>query len=135
MEKQKITKALARFGLVGLLALTGCSKRIDFMDGSDLVQVEYGGLDEINCGGRIFIFVEKKDGTSITYDGGRAYPYKNVDPMLHSYKITLRGKKMFFQDPNPDAYRNFTNYIGMVEKIKQEEVNSALGKLEEVERK
>jgi hypothetical protein len=130
METQKFKKAIAQIGLVGLLALgSGCGQRVQFIDGTDQVQVTHAGLSNKSCDGTIRIRVIKSDGNVIIYNGGRASPYEGVEPRLDSFRIINKsqGKDIFVTGEfNQNAYRNFTNYIGRVERNYREEIDTAL---------
>lgn len=128
METQ--TKStLKAWGLVGLITLSGCSKKVNFMDGEDRIRISHTGLTEAFCGGSINVEVIKKDGSIINYYGGRAGPYSEVQPKLDRVMAIAHGETINIECNNPKAYRNFTNYIGMAESLHRAKVERVLDSL------
>ena len=126
----KITKTLRNIGLAGILALSGCMEKVEFMDGPDSVKLTHIGT-HTSVNGHIDIFVTKEDGTRVIYSGGKnpsSDPENIQKPILDNYKIISSNKTIFSQEPNQDAYNNFTNYIGIAERLGQLEIDGVLKK-------
>jgi hypothetical protein len=114
-------------GLLSALALSGCTKSIDFSDGEDKINLKHEGPTYEKCEGRIMVNVVKKDGTRMLYGGGKNMFLDDAPGLKYCEIFTSRNPAgRLVEKNNADAYRNYTNYIRMAESIYREETEKAL---------
>ena len=123
----EIKSTLKALGLVWLIAVSGCTRSLDFLDREDKIKLEHCDWKYESCSGRITINVEKKDGTRVVYNGERNI-LSGHKPRLGSCRFfnPQNNLGLLIGENNADAYRNYTNYIRMAESIYKGEVEKVL---------